>query len=197
MVPGSEDSYTMSGEEWCKSKYSTSLASIHSAEDNTAAMDACFANGNTEDCWIGAYGNWKWTDGSVWDFSHWDGDQSGKTKCAYLYYGLKIWSSFNKANCQPAEEPQQHILKYPLCNAPKPTPEPTPRPTPMPTPNPTPMPTPMLTPNPTLKPDNPDDGFADGWVGADGSVDGGATDSGAAESSDGGDTGTLRRFLIG
>jgi len=59
-------------EEWCLANYGTHLASIHSEEESAEANDIC-----TNQCWLGGtcqdgdHGDWVWTDGSPWDYTHW------------------------------------------------------------------------------------------------------------------------------
>ena len=79
-------------EDWCMNNHGRHLASIHDPAQSAAAINLC--NGNR--CWIGGscrrfqHGQWSWTDGTNWGFTHWDSDDDqpndygGEEDCVQL-----------------------------------------------------------------------------------------------------------------
>lgn len=75
-------------ESWCKDR-GLHQASIHSDEENAAALKAC----PTNDCWIGLHREWSllhsWSDGSNYDYSNWqpgepNNDDVNGEKCVVM-----------------------------------------------------------------------------------------------------------------
>lgn len=82
------------GANLCK-KYGLDMVSIHSATANdvvSAAIADSF--GNTEECWIGlnqVNNAWVWTDGSVFDYSHWENGEPNNVNMNERHVGM--WSN--------------------------------------------------------------------------------------------------------
>jgi len=98
-------------EDWCLANYGTHLASIHNDEEWAEANDIC----GTEQCWLGGtcqdgeHGDWLWTDGSSWDYTHWNPGQpdnyyasSVGDDCVQQYrFGAWADQSCSYSNCNP------------------------------------------------------------------------------------------------
>ena len=83
-------------ENWCNAR-GRHLTSIHSDEENTAALASC------SNCWIGlhstngAHGDWEWTDGTATEYYHWEAGQpndlGGDEDCVdMLNLGAGFWN---------------------------------------------------------------------------------------------------------
>ena len=88
-IVGTEYMSFSDAEDWCNSQ-GHHLASIHSAEENAAALAVC------TDCWIGLHCvdnnqyDFEWTDGSDWDYTNWavsepNNYQNSNEDCAHMY----------------------------------------------------------------------------------------------------------------
>jgi len=67
-------------EDYCVGK-GMHLASIHSDDENDAALEVCTS------CWIGAYresSSFNWTDGTSWDYTNWASGKPDNDDCARL-----------------------------------------------------------------------------------------------------------------
>ena len=88
-IVGTEYMTFSDAENWCVAQ-GEHLASIHSAQENAAAVAQC------SDCWIGLHcvGNsqfdFEWTDGSDWDYTNWNSGepnnwQNKNEDCVHMY----------------------------------------------------------------------------------------------------------------
>ncbi|XP_033842144.1 galactose-specific lectin nattectin-like [Periophthalmus magnuspinnatus] len=80
------------------------LPSIHSLEQNRFIMDMIVkSTGTNSPTWLGGTdaveeGKWLWSDGSVWDFTHWppSGSQpdnaAGKEHCLMMNWDATFWN---------------------------------------------------------------------------------------------------------
>ena len=93
-IVSSGDKTFQEAENWCNDR-GGHLTSIHSDEENAAALAWC------SNCWIGlhstngAHGDWEWTDGTATDYYHWGSgepnDLEGNEDCTAMRDG-EFWN---------------------------------------------------------------------------------------------------------
>uniref|UniRef100_A0A3B3ZY74 C-type lectin domain-containing protein n=1 Tax=Periophthalmus magnuspinnatus TaxID=409849 RepID=A0A3B3ZY74_9GOBI len=79
------------------------LASIHSSDDNQFIQDTVLRlTGSHWRVWIGGHdgveeGVWQWTDGSPFDFNHWNYGEPNNFRgehCLVMNWGAHLWSDY-------------------------------------------------------------------------------------------------------